>query len=421
MSQLKRSLGLWGLAVHYISSVMGVGVILLPGIALSVAGPSSLLAWIALVVFSYPFALIFARMSMRFPNSRGIFDFIEMTLGRSLARKTSIFLMITNVVANPLLGIAAARYLGEALNIADNRTILIMGYIVILFSVIINFFGIRLSVRFQTILLTSLVTIIFVVCSFSLQYANLGNLSPFIPNGNLLSIGSAAIICFFGFVGWENSAPVAEEVVNPQQTFPKAIFVGVISVGLVYLCMATTVTLVIPEDINYSSASTSFSYLLKTVGGSGLASIGSVVASGLMIMTTNAWTLGTSRFLFGLARNGELPSLLSKVSGKYSVPRYAISALAILYGITILFLWLVNGTELTIINLSSSGFLLYFLISFIAAAKAPLSKVDKVIAFGLALGMTLLLLINGRGLIFCLVAWGLAELIFLLRKSHRMR
>jgi amino acid efflux transporter len=416
MSQLKRSLGIWGLVVHYISSVMGVGVVVLPGIALSVAGPASLLAWIILIIFSYPFALIFARMSMRFPNSGGVIDFIEATLGRSLARKTAIFLMITLVVANPLLGIAAARYLGEALNITTNRNVLLIGYLIILSSVFVNLFGIRLSVRLQAMLLMTLITIIVVVCSFSLQYGNPGNLTPFIPHGNL-AIGSAIVICFFGFVGWENSAPVAEEVVDPERTFPKAIFLGVILVGLIYLYMAVTVTLVLPKDISYSAASTSFSYLLKTIGGTSLASMGSIMAAGLMCLTTNAWTLGSSRFLFSMARNGDLPSFLSQISGRNSIPRNAILMLGLLYGITVLSLWFVDGTELTIINLSSSGFLLFFLISFISAAKAPLHKTDKILALSLAFFSSILLLINGLGLLFCFVTWGLAELAYFFRKS----
>ena len=49
--RLTRALGLRDLAVNYLSLV-GVGVLVVPGIALAKAGPASLLAWVILSVAS---------------------------------------------------------------------------------------------------------------------------------------------------------------------------------------------------------------------------------------------------------------------------------------------------------------------------------------------------------------------------------
>src|SRR5690242_20000779 len=70
--QLERTLGVSGLTVHYITSVIGTGVLILPGHAAHSAGPLSLVAWALLVAYSYPFALVFARLSVRHPTSQGI-------------------------------------------------------------------------------------------------------------------------------------------------------------------------------------------------------------------------------------------------------------------------------------------------------------------------------------------------------------
>ena len=45
--RLARALSTRDLAVYYLSSLVGVGVLVVPGIALSKAGPASLLAWSA--------------------------------------------------------------------------------------------------------------------------------------------------------------------------------------------------------------------------------------------------------------------------------------------------------------------------------------------------------------------------------------
>jgi amino acid efflux transporter len=388
---------------------MGVGVLVLPGIALVVAGPASLIAWLAMIGFSYPFALVFARMSMRFPNSRGVIEFIEQAFGKPFGSRVALFLLLTLVVANPLLGIAAARYLGQSLGIENNRTVLAMGYVVILGSVLVNWFGVRVSVRLQGAILTLLVVFLVSVCVASLAHADVTALTPFAPRG-LWPVGSALVICFFGFIGWENAAPVAEEVVNPQRTFPRAIIIGVVLVGTIYLLMVLTVILVVPSSIGAEQGSTSFSYLLAVSGGPVFARLGSLVAVCLMVMTTNAWTLGTSRYLFGLARNGDLPSRLGTTSGRSGVPRAALLAVGAMYGLPVLGLIVFDATEQALISLSSSGFLLFFLLGFVSAWRLLPNWGDRPLIVLLCLATGVMLAIYLQGLAFCAVGWVLVEL-----------
>ncbi|WP_433931767.1 APC family permease [Sorangium cellulosum] len=408
--ELKRALGTSGLVVHYVTSVMGVGILVLPGIALATAGPASLLAWVALIVFSYPFALIFARMSMRYPNSRGVIDFIEQAFGTRFGSRVAIFLLITLIVGNPLLGIAAGRYLGQSLGIEDNRAVLALGYAIIASSVVVNWFGIRISVRLQGFILAALVAFIVGVCLVALQHADPTALTRPAPHG-AGAVGAALVVCFFGFIGWENAAPVAEEVIRPERTFPRAIVIGVLFVGAMYLLMVLTVILVLPPDLGIHEGSTSFSGLLAVSGGTTFSRLGSLVAACLMIMTTNAWTLGTSRYLFGLARSGNLPRKLGSLSGRAAVPRAALLAVGLLYGLTVLGLVMVDGTERTLISLSSSGFLLFFLLGFLSAWRLLKSRVDRVLVVLLCLATTAMLAIHWQGLAFCALGWIAAELL----------
>src|SRR5207253_8891861 len=53
----------------YMSSVLGSGVLVLHGLAAQIAGPASLVAWIALSLISYPLAYTFASLSARRPRS----------------------------------------------------------------------------------------------------------------------------------------------------------------------------------------------------------------------------------------------------------------------------------------------------------------------------------------------------------------
>lgn len=84
--RLTRALTTRDLAVYYLSSLVGVGVLVVPGIALSKAGPASLLAWLILSVAALPIAVTFARFSARYPNAGGVSFLVRQAFGRRSGR-----------------------------------------------------------------------------------------------------------------------------------------------------------------------------------------------------------------------------------------------------------------------------------------------------------------------------------------------
>jgi amino acid efflux transporter len=367
--QLERTLGVPGLTVHYITSVIGTGVLILPGQAAHGAGPLSLAAWALLVAFSYPFALVFARLSVRHPTSQGIPGVIQLAFGPRWSRLTSTYLMLTLVVTNPVLGLAAARYLLSMWYPAPaNLQVAAAGFGFVGLSVLFNLLGIRASARVQAAVLGALIVFLVLVMAVALPHARAARLTPVAPHG-WTALGPALIICFFGFIGWENAAPVAGEVINPRRTFPRAIRRAVATVGFLYLSMALTVVLVLPRDTTGSQQITAFSTLLQIATGHALSQAGDMVAVVLLVLSMNAWTLGTSRVVYSQARTGLLPRRLARVSGRGNAPRAALLALLAGYAVPVGALMLSGRDESTLITASSAAFLLIFLISFLAARR----------------------------------------------------
>ena len=109
--RLTRALGTRDLAVYYLSSLVGVGVLVVPGIALAKAGPASLLAWVILSVASLPIAVTFARFSARYPSAGGVSFLVRQAFGWRPGTAIGLFLLFLNLSTNPILGLAAARYL----------------------------------------------------------------------------------------------------------------------------------------------------------------------------------------------------------------------------------------------------------------------------------------------------------------------
>src|SRR5206468_2581501 len=68
-SGLHRVITLRHAVALYVSSLLGSGIFVIPGLAARIAGPASILSWIILSIASYPFAYTFAKLSARRPES----------------------------------------------------------------------------------------------------------------------------------------------------------------------------------------------------------------------------------------------------------------------------------------------------------------------------------------------------------------
>ncbi len=87
-ASLRKAIKLRHAVALYVSSVLGSGILLLPGLAAIVAGPGSLLAWLLLSIASFPFAFTFASLSSRKPESGGIYSFAKEAFGQRAATVT---------------------------------------------------------------------------------------------------------------------------------------------------------------------------------------------------------------------------------------------------------------------------------------------------------------------------------------------
>ena len=151
-----KVIGTKELIAYYLSSVVGVGILTIPSIAAKVAGPSSLLAWFFLSLVSIPLAYLFAKISIDYPDDRGLIGFIETKIGKDIANVLTIFLIIAMIVGNPVMGITSAAYLSNIIEI-DEGNMLLIGYGFMLFSIIINLFGLANSAKLQTHMLFFLI------------------------------------------------------------------------------------------------------------------------------------------------------------------------------------------------------------------------------------------------------------------------
>jgi amino acid efflux transporter len=362
---LKRALTTRDLTVYYLSSLVGAGVLVVPGIALDKAGPASLLAWVILSVASLPIAVTFARFSAEYPSAGGVSFLVRRAFGWRPGAAIGLFLLFLNLATNPILGLAAARYLATLFGWSGSTPILLAGFAVMSLGVATNLLGIVVASRVQFALVVSLVVGLVTVALVSAPAADADRLTPFAPHG-WWAVGGAIVVCFFSFFGWENVAHAAEEVRNPRSSYPRAALIAASGLGLLYCGLALMVALVVPAEADSGAV---LSAMLEASHGETAARVGAALAVALLVITTNAWVLGASRLLFAMSRDGAVTPRLARVSGRNGAPTAALLVAWACYGIDFLVLAVIGKDEGALIPFTAASILVIYLFTFLAGLR----------------------------------------------------
>ncbi|WP_460937431.1 APC family permease [Phycicoccus ginsengisoli] len=307
-----------------IGAVLGTGVITLPALAAGIAGPASLVAWLALVLLSVPLALTFAAMGARFPDSGGVSTYVGRAFGPRAAGAVGWCFYFAIPVGAPPASLMAGGYVADAVG-GGRRTALVVAVALIGGVALLNAAGLRLSGRVQLVLTGMLATLMVVTVVAALPHARWDHLTPFAPHG-WAAVGTAAALLVWGFAGWEAVASLAGEYRHPRRDVPRATGVALVVVGVLYLALAATSLLVLGPATAASQAP--LSDLLAAGAGSSVRVVTAVVAVMLTIGAMNAYYAGGSRLGAALARDGALPVALARGSGPGEVPRRSLALVA---------------------------------------------------------------------------------------------
>jgi amino acid efflux transporter len=362
---LQKAITLRHAVALYVSSVLGSGVLVLPGLAAKIAGPSSLIAWIILSLASYPFAYTFGSLSARKPESGGVYAFAKESFGVRVAGVSAWLFALWFITGAPAATLIAASYVSYAFPLSK-VAIYLVAAVVILCAFVINYRGIVVSNKVQLAVVIAIVALLLSAVIFSIGSVRPQNFSPFFPNG-FLSIGTAAALIFWSYLGYENVSNVAEEFRDPQRDFRRSIILSVILIGVLYIAVAIVSigTLAYEAGGSVAPFAAIFSNLLGSYGAAGTA----VLALFIIFGTANAYTAGMSRVIFAAARDGGFPKSLEHISSNTGVPD---RSLAVLSGLSLLMLFVYYFFDVdlaTALLIPSGAAILIYIIGSVAGIK----------------------------------------------------
>ncbi len=360
VAELKRSLGFWGATGIGIGAIIGTGIFVLIGVASGLAGPGVVLSFIIAGFVALLTGLSTAELSSFIHEAGGSYIYTTKAFGKFPGFVVGWMKSFDYIVGASAVSVGFAAYFlylfGLPLEIVTLVTIAALWPLVLM---LLNVRGIREASGANNLLvaLKILALIIFVVVGAGALFASgdYSNYSPFLPEG-LSGVMSGAAVIFFAFIGFNTIAIMAEEIRDPEKNVPRAILFAFAICTLIYIAVAVVaVGLVDWQTLGNSSAplETALQVATDNILILGFVAVSALFATTSVIMSS---IMGGSRALFAMARQGVLPSTLSKIS-KRNVPAITI----LLCGIIISGIVLVTGGNLDwLASLFNFGTLLTF-------------------------------------------------------------
>ncbi|OKP90026.1 amino acid permease [Paenibacillus sp. P3E] len=354
---LQRNIGMPQAIALYIGAVLGSGVLIVPGLAAELAGPASLLAWGFMTLLILPLALSMGLLSAKFPNAGGVSHFVTLAFGPKAGALVGWFFLMSVPIGGPVAALTGAGYMTAAMGWGDNARIALAAAMLGI-GLVTNWIGMQVAGKVQIAVVIAIVAVLVFSFAAAIPRIERVHFTPFAPHG-WMSVGQAAAILFWCFIGWEAVSHLSEEFKDPQRAAVKGVTIAAIIVGVLYFlsALATVGT----QSYLKGGADSSLVWIISQP----LGSWGGFIAglTGLFICTATiiAYTGAASRVAFALSRQGYAPKWMGRMSKRYQTPTGAIGFLLLCF-VTVLFLY---GSGLlsitTLIQFPNATFILTYI------------------------------------------------------------
>lgn len=327
-AKLERHIGLIALTLYGVGDILGAGIYGLVGKAAGQMGNAIWIAFLASTLAAGLTGLSYASLGSRYPKAGGAAFVTQKAFRRGwLAYGVGLAALASGLTS---MATGARVFAGYFSGLFPGllAPLVILGFALALVAIVIR--GIKESIWLNSLCtlieLGGLLIVIAVGFGFlgTVDYFNATTVSN--PTGALgpSIILSGAVLTFYSFVGFEDMLNVGEEVKNPKRNLPLGLVLSVLISSCVYVLISLVAVSVIPADILANSDQPLVDVVAKAAPWFPT-KIFSVIS---MFAVTNTALLNFimgSRIMYGMANQGLLPKVLSKVHRTRKTP-YVASA-----------------------------------------------------------------------------------------------
>ena len=344
-SELVRGLGLWSATAIVVGDTIGTGVFLVASDMARAVGSATLVlaAWIIGGFIVLLGAFCYAELGAAFPKAGGPYVYLSRGLGPLWG---FLFGWMSSLLERPVgmatLAAGFMRFLGFLFPVVATPlfTTHLGGYeftltaaqplaaFVVILVTAVNYFSVRIGGAIQ-VLLTSLKigTILVVVIGGVLFGAKTASHSaPAAAHLGLGTIGAlltALVPAMWAYNGFNDLGALGEEIVQPQKNIPRAIILGLMSVGALYLS-ANFVYFHLLPFAQVASSQHVASDVVQSFGGSRGAAWLTVAMAVSALGALHVVALTGARIPYAMARDGVFFQFAERLHPSFRTPSGAL-------------------------------------------------------------------------------------------------
>ena len=282
---------------------------------------------IAPLLCSVPTALMVGELASALPHEGGFYSWVRRGMGDFWGFQEawlSLVASIFDMAIYPTLFVAYLERLAPWFSVGWRGTA--AGLLVVLVCTALNLAGIRLvglTSLWLLFLLSAPFALIVLLAPFHIGTLSHAQTTPATSTVGLLG---GILIAMWNYMGWDNASTIAQEVEEPQHTYPRALIATVGLVAGTYLLPVLAVWITgIPSSIFETGAWADIAGLL---GGDWLRA--ALVLGGMMsgFGMFNALVMSYSRLPLAMAQDRMLPRAFAQVHPRTRVPWVSVLACA---------------------------------------------------------------------------------------------
>jgi APA family basic amino acid/polyamine antiporter len=323
-ARLVRAMGVWALAASIVNITVGGGIFRLPAGVAGSLGTAAPAAYLVCALAMGLIVLCFAEAGSRVAMTGGPYAYVEVAFGRFVGFVAGVLLWVVGTFALAAVATVFADAMGSlapALAGKAARALVLAATLVLLGGV--NVRGVRQGATLNVVATVAKLlplVLLAVVGVFAIDRANLA----FTAAPQPAAVARTSVLLIFAFAGLESALVPSGEVKDVARTVPRAIFIAMIGITLLYLLLHLVSQGVLGEALAKSQTP-----LADAAGvvlgpwGRTLLLVGAAVS---MFGYVSGMTLAVPRALFALARDGFLPRPLAAVHPRWHTPHVAIAA-----------------------------------------------------------------------------------------------
>lgn len=321
---LVRAIGVRSLSAAIVNYTVGAGIFVLPAVVAAAVGNAAPVVYLVCGVAMTVIVMCFAEAGSRVSLSGGTYAYAGVAFGPYVGFMVAMCLWFgANVLASAAVANVCVNTLAEVFPVFARPAVRI-AFLLAMYGLLawLNIRGVKAgSDTVQAVTAAKLLPLLILV-AFGFFAVKASNFSwPGFPPAS--SIARTSVLLMFAFLGVESALTPSGEVKNPARTVPRAVFIALLVVTLLYMAIQ-----IVSQGILGAELATSTRAPLAAAAGIALGKGGRLLILLGAAVSTFGYVAGdvlaSPRVLFAMGRDGLLPRITASVHERYRTPHVAI-------------------------------------------------------------------------------------------------